>query len=144
MFRGTLNELAGKISMNGKTALTYNQLHHLAVIGEGIFSTRIGVRKNSGGRGKPPVIWEFKTNPRFRFETFEGTLAPESVEASGGTTAADVAAEGSTVEASGDTTVEASVDAGSAFSSEPAENSSNASENDAEVSSETVDDTVLA
>lgn len=90
MYRGTLNELSGKLSVNGRV-LGYQELYALTRVGEGIFCTQVGTLKTSAGKGKPAKVWEFKTNPRFRIEAATVQATGAAVTADGATTAADVA-----------------------------------------------------
>lgn len=59
--RGTVAELAGKISING-TVMNQPELSFLTRLGGGTFARAVGKVKTSAGKGKPAVIWEIDQN----------------------------------------------------------------------------------
>ena len=78
MIRGTVKELAGKVSVNGQV-LGQPELSFLTRLGRGQFAKPVGQVKPPG-KGKPATIWEINSNPRFKVMAVEvDETAPEIV-----------------------------------------------------------------
>ena len=74
-FRGTVQELAGKMALNGQV-LNLQDVQFLTRIGSGSFAKKIGTAPGTGTRGgKRATIWEITPSAKLAFDAHEA--APE-------------------------------------------------------------------
>jgi hypothetical protein len=73
--RGTLKELAGKVTVNGREA----SVLELTVLFSLGLATEVGKVKVEGARGKPATIWELQASGLVEFGTVEAPATPEAV-----------------------------------------------------------------
>lgn len=67
VIRGTIKELAGKVTLNGNP-LTVAQLSVVTKVGNGSYANVVGeAPKGENQRGKAAKIWEIKTNANMVF-----------------------------------------------------------------------------
>ena len=66
LFRGTVAELAGRISINGRV-LSAPELSMIVKLGEGSFARKVGVGPKPT-RGVPANIWEIDASGAFAFK----------------------------------------------------------------------------
>lgn len=91
IFRGTVAELAGKISLNGEV-LNLQDVQFLTRIGRDSFAKPVGTAPGTGTRGgKRATVWEINPNCRLAFEAAPVNDEKQETKGKGASTASQKA-----------------------------------------------------